>query len=83
LENDLVFELSCGPDGVFWDCDQILRSRENTDWEFDVAHFVLRSIGKSISIDVSLNTTVIESLELLLFKRNRLPVMNPVSVTST
>ena len=83
LENDLVLELSSGPDGVFWNGNQIGGARENTDWEFDVAHFILRSITETVSINVSLNTTIIKSLEFLFLKRNGLPVVNPVSITSS
>ena len=79
----MVLELSSGPDGVFWNGNQIRRTGENTDWEFDVAHFILRSISETVSVDVSLDTTIVKSLEFLFLERNGLPVVNPVSVTSS
>jgi len=80
LENNLVFELGCRPHRVHWDGDQIVGPRENTDWEFDVAHFILRSIPQTVSVDVGLDSAVVESLELLFRKRNGLPIVKPVSV---
>jgi hypothetical protein len=58
------------PDGVFWDGNHVSRAGEDTDWEFNVAHLVLWSVSEAISIDVSLNATIVESLELLFRKRN-------------
>ena len=44
---------------------------------------ILRSIAKTVSVNVSLDPTIIESLELLLRKRNGLPIVKPVSVPSS
>ena len=83
LENNLIFKLRSGPDCVFWYSDQVSRTRENTDWELDVAHFILRSVAKTVSVDVGLDSTIVESLELLLGKRNGLPIVEPVSISGT
>jgi len=80
LEHNLVLELGSRPHRVFWDGDQVGRPRENTDWEFDIAHFILRSIAQTVSVDVGLDSAVVESLELLFGKRNGLPIVEPVSV---
>jgi hypothetical protein len=83
LENNLVFVLGSGPDGVYWDSNQVIRAGENTNWEFDVAHFILRRINKTVFVNVSLRSTIIESLELLFRKRNGLPIVKPVSISSS
>ena len=83
LEYNLIFELGSGPDGVFRNGDQVSGPGENADWEFDIAHFVLRSVSETVSVDVGLDSTVVVSLELLFRKWDGLPVVKPVPVSGT